>query len=164
MTEQSPAALYQTVVIEHNRSPRNFRVVEPCSHAATGRNPVCGDTVILLLRVDDHGRIADVGFQGDSCAVTTASASLLTVNLLGQTVDDALELARSVEIMISQGDRVADSAPGRDDLNVLADVRHFPGRCNCARLPWMTLQTMLGEQADPVAKQSAAALQVTVDR
>lgn len=141
-TTLRPSQLYQDVVIEHNRSPRNFRVVEPCSHHRRGHNPLCGDTVELYVRLDDNARIADVGFQGDSCAIATASASLLTEAVQGRSTQDALALAADVEALVDAG-HVGEHLTDQDTLRVLGTVRQFPGRQDCARLPWSTLRELL---------------------
>lgn len=141
-TSPRPSQLYQDVVIEHNRSPRNFRIVEPCSHHGRGHNPVCGDTVELYLRLDEDDCIADVSFQGDSCAIATASASLLTEAVRRRSMNDALALAADVEALIEAGS-VGEHLSHMDALRVLENVRQFPGRQGCARLAWSTLRELL---------------------
>ncbi|MCC5809527.1 MAG: SUF system NifU family Fe-S cluster assembly protein, partial [Ectothiorhodospiraceae bacterium] len=122
--------LYQRVVIDHNRNPRHYYKLEPHSHKAEGFNPLCGDQVTLYLRVE-NGVVRGASFQGESCAVATASASLLTAALQGRGIDEARELIAKVEGLIS-GDPDSDSSEALGDLAVLANVRAFPGRTKCA--------------------------------
>ena len=129
--------LYQDVVLAHNRRPRNYRVVEPATHAAVGHNPLCGDTVDLRLEVRD-GVIHAVGFQGEACAIATASASILTATLEGRSVDDARAvMAAFREALHGAGGEL----PG--DLDALQGVRRFPGRLRCAELAWGALESAL---------------------
>ncbi len=147
------ADLYQRVVIDHNRNPRHFYRVEPHSHRGEGFNPLCGDQVTLYLRVRE-GIVEEAGFQGESCAVATASASLLTEALQGRSVDETRRLIETVEGLIAGHDDVAD-ADGLGELTVLASIRRFPGRSKCAALPWRTLQAALdGDTARSVSTET----------
>ncbi len=134
------ADLYQRVVIEHNRSPRHYNKLDPCTHHATGYNPLCGDEVELYLRMDGN-RVREAGFQGESCAIATASASMLTEAVRGLDAEAIRELARAVSRLIRDGDPGADEWPA--DLDVLGVVSRFPGRSKCAELPWKALTTAL---------------------
>ncbi len=124
------ADLYQAVILDHNRAPRNFRRIEPPRSRALAHNPVCGDTVEIFLRVAD-GRVKDLAFLGDSCAVATASASLLTELLKGRSTDTVRTICRQFEAVLS-GDAEAGILP--ESLQPMARVLHFPGRVQCARL------------------------------
>ncbi|MEZ4379367.1 MAG: SUF system NifU family Fe-S cluster assembly protein [Gemmatimonadales bacterium] len=132
--------LYQSVIIEHDRSPRNFRRLEAPTHQADGRNPLCGDEVHLELRVDEEGRIAEVGFQGRGCAVSKASASMMTTALGGRTLPEALELADRFQALLT-GKREADASLGK--LKVFQGLAAYPMRVKCATMPWHALREAL---------------------
>jgi len=132
--------LYQEVILDHNRRPRNFKVLDNATHAAEGYNPLCGDRLNLFLRVED-GVIVDVSFQGAGCAISKASASLMTDSLKGQPVEDARALFERFRRMVT-------TPPGTDvedlgKLSVLAGVREFPVRVKCASLAWHTFKAAL---------------------
>ncbi|MDN3519648.1 SUF system NifU family Fe-S cluster assembly protein [Aquisalimonas lutea] len=130
--------LYQDVVLEHNRHPRNYVVLEAATHHGRGYNPLCGDRIELMLDVDDSGVIRAVGFQGDSCAIATASASLLT-----EVLQDAT-LARARELMAAFRSTLAgEPQPLPEALEPLRAVRQFPSRIKCANLPWASLEAAL---------------------
>lgn len=141
--------LYQDVVLEHNRQPRNFVAVDPATHRGDGYNPLCGDRIELALDVRD-GVIAAIGFQGESCAIATASASLLTSVLEGQRVDDALRIMDAFNRALD-GD---ETAVVPDALQPLLTVRAFPSRLKCASLPWASLSAALA--GDDVGTASAS--------
>jgi nitrogen fixation protein NifU and related proteins len=132
--------LYQEVILDHNRRPRNFRTIEPASHHAEGHNPLCGDRLSLYLQVTD-GSIADVAFQGSGCAISKASASLMTDAVKGQSVETVLR-------MFEQFHRMVTTPPdqpveGMGKLSALAGVREFPVRVKCASLAWHTLKAAI---------------------
>jgi nitrogen fixation NifU-like protein len=129
--------LYQEVILDHNRRPRNFRSIEH-AQKAEGYNPLCGDHVTVYLRVE-HGRITDVSFQGSGCAISKASASLMTDSVKGKTLEEVNELFERFHRMITRapGDPVDDLGK----LSVFAGVREFPIRVKCASLPWHTLRS-----------------------
>ena len=143
--------LYQEVILDHNRRPRNFRVIDPASRQQEGYNPLCGDRLTLYVTLQD-GVIADVAFQGAGCAISKASASLMTEALKGRTVEQARALFDRFHAMIT-------SAPGTpvDDLGklqVLAGVREFPTRVKCASLAWHTLKAAVADDgAGPVSTE-----------
>ena len=136
--------LYQEVILDHNKRPRNFRRLEDASHKAEGYNPLCGDRLNLFLRLDGE-RIADVGFQGSGCAISKASASLMTDSLKGLTVAEAQALFERFHRMVT----TPPDQPVEDlgKLSVLAGVREFPVRVKCASLAWHTLKAAL-EKSD----------------
>jgi nitrogen fixation NifU-like protein len=132
--------LYQEVILDHNRRPRNFRVLEQPSHQAEGFNPMCGDRLNLFLAVDGD-IIADVAFQGSGCAISKASASLMTDAVKGQTVDAAQSLFTRFHAMVTTPPDRAVEDLGK--LSVFAGVREFPVRVKCASLAWHTLKAAL---------------------
>jgi nitrogen fixation protein NifU and related proteins len=141
--------LYQTTILDHNKQPRNFRVPAGANREAAGHNPLCGDRVIVHVRLED-GVVADVGFQGNGCAISTASASLMTQAVKGKSVDDVGKLFDSFhELVTSDPSRpVDDSAVGK--LAVLAGVREYPVRVKCATLAWHTLRAALAGRDETV--------------
>ena len=135
--------LYQEVILDHNRTPRNFRVLERPTHRAEGFNPLCGDRLDLFLNVDAD-RIADIGFQGSGCAISRASASLMTDALKGRSLGEAHELFRRFHQMVTTPpDRVVEDM---GKLSVFAGVREFPVRVKCATLAWHTLKAALDRE------------------
>lgn len=138
--------LYQEVILDHNKRPRNFRVLEPCTHHADGYNPLCGDRVSVYLDVQD-GVVQDVSFQGSGCAISTASASLMTEMLKGKPVEEVRGLFNRFHTVVT-GDEPAPAGMGK--LAVLAGVRDYPSRVKCATLAWHALQAALEGRAEPV--------------
>ena len=141
--------LYQEVILDHNKRPRNFRVLECPSHSAEGYNPLCGDRLTLTLTVED-GRVTDVGFQGSGCAISKASASLMTDAIKGKPVDDVKALFERFHRMVTTPPDVSVEDLGK--LSVLSGVREFPVRVKCASLAWHTLKAAL-DQAQPVSTE-----------
>ncbi len=146
---QDLRALYEEVILDHNRRPRNFRrLPEGSNRHAIGHNPLCGDQLRIDLRVED-GVIKDIGFEGAGCAISTASASLMTESIKGKTVEEAEVLFRSVhDLLTKQG-----AAGDLGKLQVLAGVRDYPARVKCATLPWHTLEAALKNTAAPVTTE-----------
>jgi len=135
--------LYQEVILDHNRRPRNFRVLERPSHRAEGFNPLCGDQLSLSLTIDGD-TIADIGFQGSGCAISKASASLMTDAIKGKSVDEANALFERFHSMVTTPPAEAVESMGK--LSVLAGVREFPVRVKCASLAWHTLKAALDQK------------------
>jgi len=138
--------LYQEVILDHNKRPRNFRTLEGANHVAEGFNPLCGDRLHLYLRVED-GVVADVGFQGSGCAISKASASLMTDSIKGRPVADVRALFERFHTMVTTPPE--ESVEDLGKLSVLAGVREFPVRVKCASLAWHTLKAALDR--DPIA-------------
>ncbi len=143
--------LYQEVILDHNRRPRNFRVIEPASTAQEGYNPLCGDRLTLYLTVRD-GIIDDIAFQGSGCAISKASASLMTEAVKGRTVDEARALFETFHDMITSPPGSA--LPEMGKLAVLSGIRDFPTRVKCAGLAWHTLKAAVsGHPGGPVTTE-----------
>ena len=136
--------LYQEVILDHNRRPRNFRVIDPASRRQEGYNPLCGDRLTVYVTLQD-GVIRDVAFQGSGCAISKASASLMTEALKGKTVEQARALFDRFHAMITS----SPDGPAADlgKLSVLAGVREFPTRVKCASLAWHTLKAAVADDA-----------------
>ena len=136
--------LYQEVILDHNRRPRNFRALAEANRTQEGYNPLCGDRLTLYVKLEGD-RIADVAFQGSGCAISKASASLMTEALKGKTVSEARELFDKFHDMVTSAPDQA--APDLGKLSVLSGVREFPTRIKCASLAWHTLKAAVaGEQ------------------
>jgi nitrogen fixation NifU-like protein len=141
--------LYQEVILDHNKKPRNFHALKPSSHQADGHNPLCGDQVTIYLNVND-GVIEDISFQGRGCAISTASASLMTMTLKGKTVAEAEQLFGQFHDMVT-----SDDAPPENlgKLAVFSGVRDYPSRVKCATLAWHAMQAALDKRSDPASTE-----------
>lgn len=137
--------LYQEVILDHNRHPRNRGVVQNATAEAEGHNPLCGDQVHVTL-LEQEGRVVEIRFEGHGCAISTASASLMTEAVKGKTVAEAEAIFREFQEMVTEtGDAKDHSELG--DLEILGGVREYPVRIKCATLPWHTLHAALkGDQ------------------
>ena len=138
--------LYQQVILDHNKAPRNFHAIEPCEHEADGYNPLCGDKVHVYV-VLDGDTITDIAFQGEGCAISTASASMMTDALKGKTIQEAKALFDEFQAMITCGL----PAPGK--LAVFAGVREYPMRVKCATLAWHTMKAALERSTQPATTE-----------
>ncbi len=142
--------LYQQVIMDHNRSPRNFHRVEGANHSADGQNPLCGDVITLDLRVDGD-QVVDAGFVGNGCAISKASASMLTESVKGRTVDEARALYENFHRLVTRDGPADEDVLGK--LRVFAGVGEFPARVKCAALAWRTLEAALSDSAEPVTTE-----------
>ena len=147
--------LYREIILDHYRAPRNRgELPVPPAHKAEGFNPLCGDRLTVYLKVDE-GRIVDASFQGSGCAISKASASLMTDAVKGKTVAEARDLFEHFHAMIT-------SEPGTDTedlgkLSVFAGVREFPTRIKCASLAWHTMKAAVAHETDPATALGASA-------
>lgn len=137
--------LYQEVILDHNKSPRNFGELPEATCKADGYNPLCGDRVTVQLIVDANSVIEQVKFQGSGCAISTASASLLTEALHGKTVVQAQELATRFKNLVTEANEPVSGSEELGKLEVFAGVCEFPSRVKCATLAWHTLLSALEE-------------------
>lgn len=142
--------LYQDVIFDHYKKPRNCHVLDCANHQAEGYNPLCGDQVTVYLKVD-HGVITDLSFKGSGCAISTASASLMTEALKGKRVDEVEHLFEDFHRMVTTPEDAPHPELGK--LEVLAGVSEFPARVKCATLAWHTLQSALKNQNKPVSTE-----------
>lgn len=132
--------LYQEVIFDHNKRPRNFHAMEGADHVAEGHNPLCGDNVKVFVKLAD-GRVADVSFQGNGCAISQASASLMTEAVKGKSVAEAEALFSGFHGMLTAANGTPPEGLGK--LEVLSGVKEFPSRVKCATLAWHTLRNAL---------------------
>lgn len=137
--------LYQEILLEHNRRPRNFRTLDDPTHQADGFNPLCGDQISLQLKVGD-GKVDDVGFQGHGCAISRASASLLTQAVKGATSNEAMAMFDEFHKMLTEPDAELD-VDLLGDLEMLSGVIAYPTRIKCAILAWHTLKAAMDGEA-----------------
>lgn len=142
--------LYQEVILDHYRKPRNFGPLADADRKAEGFNPLCGDRLTLYVKLMD-GVITDASFEGSGCAISTASASLLTESIKGKTEREAERLFEGFHDVVTGGVAAPDVDLGK--LEVLVGVREFPVRVKCATLAWHTLHAALAKQAQPVSTE-----------
>jgi nitrogen fixation NifU-like protein len=142
--------IYQEVIFDHYRAPRNCRALAGASHKAEGYNPLCGDKVTVYLRIDD-GSIRDASFQGVGCAISTAAASLMTEALKGRRIDDVERISGAFHDMVTGAS--AGPHPQLGKLEALGGVREFPSRVKCATLAWHTLLAALKRAREPVSTE-----------
>ena len=144
--------LYQQIIVEHNRSPRNFRRLAHPNRTAQGHNPLCGDRITLEVELEGD-RIKDVGFQGSGCAISQASASLMTGAVMGKTRKEAEDLFQVFHTMITSPPASPVDVKPLGKLAALAGVRQFPVRVKCASLSWHTLHAALQQAAQSVSTE-----------
>jgi nitrogen fixation NifU-like protein len=142
--------LYQEVIFDHYRAPRNQHALDKANHKAEGYNPLCGDQVTVYLNIENDV-IQDAAFEGIGCAISTASASMMTEALKGKKVSEAEQLFDEFRHMVT--DDAAQSHPDLGKLEVLAGVREFPARVKCATLAWHTLRAALKDQHSLVSTE-----------
>ena len=139
MPYDSRTELYQQVILEHNKNPRNFKKLEKATHSAEGYNPLCGDHLTVYLRVNSKNIIEEISFEGDGCAISKASSSMMTTSLKGKSLKEAQDLFGQFHKLVTGA-----LNPDKDDhtlgkLAIFAGIWHFPARVKCASLAWHTL-------------------------
>jgi nitrogen fixation NifU-like protein len=143
--DSSLRELYQEVILDHSRHPRHFGVLENATHKADGHNPLCGDRVTVMLALDADGRVADIKFQGKGCAISQASASMMTEMLAGRTIADAQKLMNGFIHLVKGEDASGLSDDDREHLDVMSGLSEFPMRVKCATLGWHTFHNAIEE-------------------
>ena len=141
--------LYQQVILDHSKSPRNYRKMDGANRKAEGKNPLCGDQITLYLQLEGDV-VKDISFQGSGCAISKASASLLTDSLKGRSKAEVKELFEKVHEMVTTGSVQGESL---GKLAVFAGVHKFPARVKCAILAWHAVMAALDGKADPVSTE-----------
>jgi len=137
--------LYQQVILDHNKKPRNFRKLETANHSADGYNPLCGDQLTVYLDLED-GLVKDVGFEGSGCAISKAAASMMTQAVKGKSKEQVENLFNEFHSMVTGELNEETEENNLGNLKIFAGVREFPVRVKCATLPWHTLQAALNKQ------------------
>jgi nitrogen fixation NifU-like protein len=134
--------LYQEIILDHNRRPRNLRPMADATHKAEGHNPLCGDEVSVFVHVDGD-TVSDISFDGQGCAISKASASLMTARLKGKKLSEVRDVMRDVRNLLTSIDEVEPDLESLGDIAALAGVRKFAVRVKCATLAWHTLEAAL---------------------
>lgn len=142
--------LYQSTILDHNKKPRNFRVLEQATHEADGHNPLCGDQLTVYARVGEEGRIEAISFQGSGCAISRASASLMTEALEGKTLEEAQTIFDRFHELLTSSVSVEAKVDELGKLAVFAGVRGYPMRVKCATLAWHALRSALEGDGETV--------------
>jgi len=142
--------LYQEIIVDHNRSPRNFGVIDDADKILEGFNPLCGDKLKLYIKIDGQN-INDIAFDGSGCAISIASASLMTDAMKNKSIDEAESLFNDFHALITTEEKFDSKHLGK--LTVLAGVKDFPGRVKCASLCWHTLHSALMGDNQPVTTE-----------
>lgn len=145
--------LYQQVILEHNKKPRNFSVLESANAYAVGKNPLCGDQFAVYVKLNDDNVIEDIAFQGDGCAIAKACASLMTVNVKGKTKTEATELKNEFQAMVTGQLDTTCQEHHLGRLTILQGVKEYPVRVKCATLAWHTLEAALAGQSEGVTTE-----------
>jgi nitrogen fixation NifU-like protein len=144
--------LYQELIIDHSKRPRNFRMLTEANRKSEGYNPLCGDKVTVFLELEGD-RVKNIGFQGAGCAISTASASVMTESVKGKTVAEAEALFKIFHDLVTGKPPAAGKAPELGKLAVFSGVSEFPARVKCAVLAWHTLHAALQGQGEPVSTE-----------
>ena len=139
--------LYQEVILDHSRHPRHYGTLDGHNHKAEGYNPLCGDRVTVYLKLDADGRVGDIAFEGKGCAISQASASMMTDMLKGRTAEDAEKLMQGFLHLVKGEDASGLSDDDRETLEVMGGISEFPMRVKCATLAWHTYKNAVEEGA-----------------
>jgi nitrogen fixation NifU-like protein len=144
--DQNLRELYQEIILDHSRHPRHFGALSSANHVAEGHNPLCGDRVKVYLQVGANDRISDVSFEGRGCAISVASASLMTDLLKGRSIAEAEKLLGGFLQLVKGEDAAGLSVDDREQLEVMAGVSAFPMRVKCATLAWHAMKAALDDK------------------
>ncbi len=144
--------LYQQVILDHNRNPRNFRVMEGATSSTEGYNPLCGDHYTVFVRMEGD-RIADISFTGAGCAISKASASVMSSVLKGKTREEAESVFREFHGLVTGTELPAEALDRLGKLAAFAGVSEFPARVKCASLPWHTLHAVLDGESKAISTE-----------
>ena len=144
--------LYQQVILDHNKNPRNFRKIDPATHTSEGLNPLCGDHVYIYLDVQD-GIIKDISFEGNGCAISKSSASIMTAELKGKTLEEAEQLFQQFHDMVTGKLDDPEQIEQLGKPAIFLGVRDYPVRVKCASLPWHTMHAALHQKDTAVTTE-----------
>ena len=147
MTDNALRELYQEVILDHSRHPRHYGTLDHASHKAEGYNPLCGDKVTVYLKLDADGRVGDIKFEGKGCAISQASASMMTDMLKGRTGEEADKLMQGFLHLVKGEDASDLPEDDRERLEVMGGISEFPMRVKCATLAWHTYKNAVEEGA-----------------
>jgi nitrogen fixation NifU-like protein len=138
--------LYQQVILDHNKKPRNFRKLETANHSAEGFNPLCGDQLTVYLNLEDDA-VKEISFEGSGCAISKAAASMMTQAVKGKSKQQAEQLFNEFHAMVTGTLNEETTENGLGNLKIFSGVREFPVRVKCASLPWHTMHAALNNEA-----------------
>lgn len=144
--------LYQEVILEHSKAPRNFRQLQSANHHAEGFNPLCGDRLTVYVQLDGDS-IRDISFQGSGCAISKASASMMTQSVKGRTKQEVAALFENFRRLVTGQSDTSNNQPDLGKLTVFSGVSEYPVRVKCATLPWHTLRAALQDEAQTVSTE-----------
>ena len=151
VTDDELTDLYRELILDHARSPRHFGKLDEATHTAEGINPLCGDKLRLYLKVNDARQIEDVSFEGSGCAISVASASLLTDAIFGLSTTEASRFSKSVVETLAG--RSYSAAEDLGKIRALEGVREFPSRVKCATLAWHAMKSALANDSSPATTE-----------
>jgi nitrogen fixation protein NifU and related proteins len=140
--------LYQQIILDHNKKPHNFRVLETANAYSLGKNPLCGDQFAVYVEVDADSTIKDIAFQGDGCAISKASASLMTRAIKNKSKEEAMAMIHAFHQLLTGHSTETDAKALLGRLTILAGVKQYPVRVKCATLAWHTLSSALNGEAE----------------
>ena len=144
--------LYQQLILDHNKNPRNFREISDANRTSEGFNPLCGDHINMYLKVED-GQISDIAFQGSGCAISKASASMMTEFVKGKPVEEAEAFFKKFQAMVTTDIQQAVDTADLGKLAVFSGVREYPARVKCATLSWHTMHAALEGEGQSVTTE-----------
>ncbi len=144
--------LYQEVILDHSKRPRNFREIDNANHHAEGYNPLCGDRFTIYLHVN-NGKVEDASFTGAGCAISTASASLMTESLKGKSVEEAEKIFQNFHELVAGNEEQVDDSNILGKLKALSGVRAFPMRVKCATLAWHTMRAAIEGEDESITTE-----------
>ena len=152
-TSERIKQLYESMILDHNRNPRNFRIIENANYYSHGINPLCGDDYHVYLCVDANGMITDIAFHGSGCAISKSSGSLMSQTLMGKSIAEALSIKNAFLNLISK-EELTSAIPALDSkLKIFENIRQFPARVKCAALAWRALEDALQDQNKKVSTE-----------
>ncbi len=152
MTEDNLKDLYHEIILDHYRKPRNCCILENAHRKVDGYNPLCGDNLTVYLNIE-NGVVQNISFQGSGCAISGASASLMTKSVKGKTIEDAENLFNVVHMLVTKGPDAVESIEALGELAALSGIYKFPSRVKCATLAWQALITALRSQDKTVTTE-----------
>lgn len=144
--------LYQEIILDHNKNPRNFRIMKDANHVSEGRNPLCGDHYTIYLKIE-NGILRDVSFHGSGCAISKASASIMTSELIGKRIEDAEKLFQLFHQVVTGSIKSTDYIDTLGKLAAFGGVAEFPVRVKCATLSWHAMKSALHDGRESVSTE-----------
>jgi nitrogen fixation NifU-like protein len=144
--------LYQQLILDHNKHPKNFHRIQDATHSCNGHNPLCGDELVLDLKIDENHTIQDIAFEGTGCAISKASASIMTEALKGKSVDHAMNVSKDFIDLVTGVLKVEDEKRLTAKLTIFKGVREFSSRVKCAALAWRAMECAIERKKDSTSE------------